>query len=97
VVEFETTKIDARDLYEAYADELVCGIGDILVETNNLLVDLGTVPSRLAPKHEEDGFARSLRLGLRGGIIGEPAVLRRLNLARLCIRGTHRHEKSECR
>ena len=83
VVELEAAQVHPGDLDQADADELVGDFGDVLVETNNLLVDRGAVASGLAAEDEEDRLAGPLRLGLRGGVVGVPAVLGGVELARL--------------
>jgi len=93
VVEFEAAQVDALDLDQTDPDELVGDVGDVLVETNNLLVDGRAVASGLAPEDEEDRLARPSRLGLRGGIIAEPAVFGGLELARLGIGNAGQQEQ----
>src|SRR5207248_607417 len=73
-------EVGAGDLHEPDADELVGGGGDFGVETDDLPVDLGGVPSGFAPEHEEDRLAGALGLGLRGGEVGVPAELGRVGL-----------------
>ena len=63
-VELEAAQVDAGDLHQPDADESVGDVGDILVETNNLLVEIGAVASGLAAEDEEDRLAGSLCLGL---------------------------------
>src|SRR5439155_26735675 len=69
------------------------GVGDLGVETNNLLVYRRAVASGLAPEDEEDRLAGPPGLGLRGGVVGVPAEPRRVELAGLGAgrRGQEQH------
>ena len=87
MVEFETAEVYAGDLDQADANELIGTVGNVLFETNNLLVEGGAVASGFAPEDEEDGLAGPLRLRLRGGVVAVPAVLGRVELARLGVCG----------
>jgi hypothetical protein len=85
VVELEAAQVRARDPDQADADELVGEVGDIGVESNNLLVDVGAVPSGLAAEDEEDRFAGPLRLRQGPSVVVEPAELGRVRPPRpLC-------------
>jgi hypothetical protein len=88
VIELEPAQVHPRDLHESYANELIGNLGDVLMETNNLLVEFGAVASGLAPKDEEDRFTGAFRLRLRGRIVGEPAVFGRIRFRRAGIRDT---------
>jgi hypothetical protein len=75
VVEFEQTEIRSLNPHQAAANELVGYVGDFLVETNNLLVDLRAVDSRLATEDDEEGLAGAPGLGFGGVVVAVPAEL----------------------
>jgi hypothetical protein len=77
-VTLEERQIGPSDTDQPAANKLVGDFVERLGETNNLLVEFGEVNSRLAPEGDEERLAGSLGLGLRGGIIGVPAVRLRI-------------------
>jgi hypothetical protein len=83
VIELEEAQVRPGDLHQADPDELVGNVGDLGVETDNLPVDVGAVASGLAPEDEEDRLSGAAGLGARGGVVGVPPVLRRIDLAGL--------------
>ena len=86
-IEFEATEVYSGDLEQTDANKLVRDISDVLVKTNNLLVNGGAVASRLAAEDHHHRFAGALGLFLAGGVVGIPAVPAGVGL-RLGQRGT---------
>jgi hypothetical protein len=88
VIEFEPAQVHPGDLHESQSNELVSSFGNVLMETNNLLVEFSAVASGFAPEDKEDRFAGAFRFNFRGRIIGEPAVFSRIRFRRAGIRDT---------
>jgi len=80
VIEIEERKIEPGDTRKPDADKPV---GDVIQrpgETNNLLVELGAVRSRLTSQDDEQRLAGALRLGPGGGIVRVPSSRLRVPL-----------------
>ena len=72
VVELESVEIDPLYVRDSHEYELSGKIGDLLIKTNNLLVEALTGHSPLSAKHDHERLACLLSLTECRSIIGPP-------------------------
>jgi hypothetical protein len=75
-VELIELEVELLDAQQADADEVIRNVG-YLVKTNNLLVELIAVASRVAAEHDHHRLAGLPRERLRRGQVGQPTLARR--------------------
>jgi hypothetical protein len=83
VIEFKATQVHAGDFHQPYANKPLGNVRNFGIKTNNLLVEGGTVASRLAAKNDHQWLAGALGFGFGRGVIGQPTVLGGVGSARL--------------
>ena len=81
MIEVEQAEIGPLNPHETTAHELISNVGDFLVKTNNLFVDLRAVDSGLAAEDNEYRLAGPLRFRLGGSVVAIPAELVRAAFA----------------